>query len=141
MRLIDRQTCTAILVTCSDFRFKTAERALAEALGLADDYDLIARPGGIRSLVQPRSAAARDTLADELRLLRDLHQFTRIIAVNHVSCRAYDDIATGANERAVHAEHLRRAKAELEALLPGVTAELYLADAVRGASRIAPVAD
>jgi hypothetical protein len=116
------------LITCSDFRFKTAEREFAEASGLAGDYDLIARPGAIRSLVLPRSIAARETMEEEIRLLWSLHKFPRIVALNHLSCRAYDDIATTVNEREVHIDHLRRAKPALESRFPGVRAELYLAD-------------
>ena len=97
------------MITCSDFRFKTAEREFARTIGLHDDYDLIARPGGIRSVVQPRNAAAQSTLDEEIRMLWSAHLFKRIIMLNHLSCRAYDDIATAANERALHIDHLRRA--------------------------------
>ena len=56
--LLERATCSALVITCSDFRIKSAEHALVDAAGLRDDYDLIARPGAIRSLVLPRNAAA-----------------------------------------------------------------------------------
>jgi hypothetical protein len=125
--LVARTTCAALLITCSDFRFKGAERRFADAAALADDYDLIARPGAIRSVVLPRDAAAEQTMYDEIALLWKLHRFTRIVAVNHVSCRAYDDIATSANEREIHVEHLRRARALLDARFAGVTTEGYLA--------------
>jgi len=128
LRQIDRTTCEALLITCSDFRFKAAERRFIDAAGLAGDYDLIARPGAIRSLVLPRSAAARETMEEEIRLLWSLHKFRRILALNHLSCRAYDDIATAANERETHIDHLRRAGPVLEGRFSGVRVELYLAD-------------
>ena len=122
-----RSTCHALVITCSDFRFKSGERSFIRSAGLHDDYDLIARPGGIRSLVLPRTIAARDTMLEEIRLLWGLHKFTRVLAINHLSCRAYDDLATAENEREVHTDHLRRARAAIEGPFAGVRAETYLA--------------
>jgi len=124
--LIDRSSCAALVITCSDFRFKSVERAFLEQHGLRDDYDLIARPGAIRALVEPRSEAARTTMEEEIRLLLSLHAFSRALLVNHMSCRAYDDLTAGADERAVHRDHLRRAAAAFGTLFPGVAAEPYL---------------
>jgi hypothetical protein len=135
-----RSTCAALVITCSDFRFKSAERAFLEASGLTDDFDLIARPGAARSLVAPRSAAAGETMEEEVRLLWSLHRFTRILLVNHLSCRAYDDIATSTNERDVHGDHLRGAARALEGRFAGVHVEAYLADVEGdGGFRVRPV--
>ena len=135
MQLLDRRTCSALIVTCSDFRFKSAERSFAQTIGLDDDYDLIARPGGIRSLVQPRSVAARDTLTEEIRLLWSVHLFRRVILVNHISCRAYDDIALPATEVAVHTEHLLSAAPIVEAMCSGLKAEPFLLEFSAGEFR------
>jgi hypothetical protein len=126
--LFRRATCSALVITCSDFRFKASERNFAEAAGLTDDYDLIARPGAVRSLVLPRNAAARDSMEEEIRLLWRLHRFTRVLMLNHLSCRAYDDIASTENERAVHAAHLAAAAPIIEHWLEGATAEAYLVE-------------
>jgi hypothetical protein len=139
-RLIERQACSALVITCSDFRFKSAERAFLDTTGLRDDYDLIARPGSIRSLVLPRTIAARDTMLEEVGLLWGLHKFSRVVAVNHLSCRAYDDLATAENEREVHTDHLRRAREIMEGPFAGVRAETYLAVAsTDGGIEIVPV--
>jgi hypothetical protein len=124
--LFERSTCSALVITCSDFRFKHAEHAFADAAGLGDDYDLIARPGAIRSLVLPRNEAWRTSMEEEIALLWRLHRFTRVLMVNHVSCRAYDDIATVENEREVHAQHLAAAEKIVEGLVEGVRAEAYV---------------
>jgi hypothetical protein len=124
--LYSRATCSALLVTCSDFRFKSTERGVAESLALIDDYDLIARPGAARSLVVPRTPAARDTMGEEIRLLWSLHQFPRVVLLNHVSCRAYDDLATTDNEVEVHSQHLLRAVPIVEAMCTGLQAEPWL---------------
>lgn len=137
--LIGRATCSALVITCSDFRFKSAEREFARSAGLHDDYDLIARPGGIRSLVLPRSAAARDTMLEEIRLLWGLHKFQRVIALNHLSCRAYDDLATAENEREVHTDHLRRVREHIERPFAGVRAETFLASLGADAIEVLPI--
>ena len=129
--LFRRGTCSALLITCSDFRFKSAERAFAHDV-LPDDYDLIARPGGVRSLVAPRSPAARETLDAEIALLWSVHHFDRVLMVHHVSCRAYDDLATEQNEVAIHTAHLTAARAVIEARFEGVRAEPYLVQMVDG---------
>lgn len=126
--LFARDRCSALVITCSDFRFKSAERAFTEQAALTGDYDLIARPGAIRSLAQPRNTAARDTMLEEIRLLWSLHHFSRVLMLNHVSCRAYDDLATPRNEVAIHTDHLSRAKPLIEAMVEGVRAESYLVD-------------
>jgi hypothetical protein len=126
--LIQRSTCSALVVTCSDFRFKSAERGFAEQSGLTDDYDLIARPGAARLLAAPRNIVLRDTLQDEIRLLWSVHHFPRVLLVNHVSCRAYDDIASPDNERDIHAKHLRAAAEALERAYADLGVETYLVD-------------
>jgi hypothetical protein len=130
--LFTRSTCSALLITCSDFRFKSAERAFVESAGLVDDYDLIARPGAVRALVSPRDDAARASMEDEIRILHELHGFTRVLLVNHLSCRAYEDLVAGADERAVHRAHLDAAVAALGRRYRGVTLEAYLTDVVDG---------
>jgi len=138
--LVARASCAALLITCSDFRFKSAERGFAEAAGLRDDYDLIARPGAIRSLVAPRNEAARETTQQEIAMLWKLHGFTRVLMANHMSCGAYGDlIAGGEEERALHERHLASAGREIERLGAGVRAEAYLVEVEGGELRATPV--
>lgn len=133
--LYARATCSALVITCSDFRFKSAERLFFEQAGVVDDYDLIARPGAIRSLVSPRSDATRATMHEEIGLLWKLHGFTRVLMVNHLSCRAYDDLATAETEREVHLAHLQAAGSVIERRY-GVTAEPYLIAVAGGVLRV-----
>ena len=128
--LEQRSTCEALVITCSDFRFKTAEQQFASVL--TDDYDLIARPGAARSLVQPRTPEAEKTMWDEIRLLYAVHHFPRIILLNHLSCRAYDDIATPETQHAVHAKHLREAAQRIRDQIEGVKVEGHIVAFVDG---------
>ena len=134
--LYARSTCSALVITCSDFRFKSVERSFVEVAGLDGDYDLIARPGAIRSLVAPRSAAARESMEEEILMLWKLHAFTRVLMVNHLSCRAYDDLTSGNDEREIHRAHLQTAASAIERRYEGVTPEPYLIALVGGALRV-----
>jgi hypothetical protein len=134
--LYARSACSALVITCSDFRFKRVERAFAESAGLADDYDLIARPGGIRSLVAPRDEASGTSMAEEIALLRRLHGFTRVLMLNHLSCRAYDDLTSGGDERGVHVAHLGTAARALGLRFAGISAEQYLVALTDGELRV-----
>lgn len=136
--LIDRSQCSSLVITCSDFRFKTAERAFG-ATSAPDDYDLIARPGAIRLLVAPRTPAMRDTLIAEIELLWSVHHFPRILMVNHISCRAYDDIATEENQVELHTRHLLAAREDIKQRFPGVTAEPYLVRLIDGDLRVVAI--
>ena len=134
--LYARSTCSALVITCSDFRFKSIERAFAETAGLDGDYDLIARPGAIRSLVSPRSAAARDSMEEEILMLWKLHAFTRVLMVNHLSCRAYDDLTAANDEREIHRAHLQTAAAAIARRYNGLTPEPYLIALIDGTLRV-----
>lgn len=121
--LMQRATCEALVITCSDFRFKDAEHELE--IVYRHDYDLIARPGGSRMFVAPRNEAAGVSGWEEVALLYRVHAFKRVVLINHLSCRAYDDIASPETEREIHSAHLREAIAAIEAALP-VEAEAHL---------------
>ena len=126
-QLPSRTTCSALVIACSDFRVQSVEREFFERAGLRDDYDLIARPGSIRSLVAPRNEAARTSMEEEISILHRIHAFERVVMINHASCRAYDDIATTANELDLHADHLEQAATRIRELLGGVKPETFIA--------------
>ena len=75
-------------------------------------------------------------MLDEIRLLWDVHRFTRVLLLNHMSCRAYDDLATGEAQRAVHEAHLRAAAADLERRYDGMSAEAYVVALADGVLRV-----
>ena len=76
---LSKARCRALVISCSDFRFVSAQRQARLDLGLNNAYDLIARPGGVRQIVLPTSEAARQTMEEEIQLLHDLHHFGRIL--------------------------------------------------------------
>lgn len=123
---LSRARCRALVISCSDFRFITAQRQARIDLGLGNSYDLIARPGGVRQLVQPTSDAARQTMDEEIDLLLRLHGFHRILLMNHVTCALYKGLARPKDEAAVHRDHLARAHDILHERYPALTVEAYL---------------
>jgi hypothetical protein len=123
---LSRARCRALVISCSDFRFISAQRQARLDLGLENSYDLIARPGGVRQVVLPTSEAARQTMLEEIDLLRSLHHFPRILLMNHMGCGMYKDISTRTNEEAIHRSHLHQAHDILRERFPGLTVETYL---------------
>jgi hypothetical protein len=136
---ISEARCRALVISCSDFRFVAAQREARVALGLNNAYDLVARPGGVRSLVDPISEAANVTMHEEIRLLYGLHGFERILLMNHMNCGAYASITTPENEEALHREHLAAAKRILQDAYPGLTVEPYLSVIVDDSVEVVPV--
>ena len=137
--LRDRSGCSALVITCSDFRLQHAVHAYLEAHGLDDDFDQIVRPGAARSLVAPRNDAARISMEEEIALLHRIHGFTRVLVVHHIDCKAYADLAEGRDERALHDEQTALVADRLATLLPGVTTERLLADFDEGRYLISPI--
>lgn len=69
-------------------------------------------------------------------MLWTLHRFTRVLMLNHMSCRAYDDLASGERQRDVHLEHLQTAAEAIERRYKGLKAEAYLITIAGGAPRV-----
>lgn len=136
---ISEAKCRALVISCSDFRFVAAQREARVALGLNNAYDLVARPGGVRSLVDPVSEAANVTMHEEIRLLHQLHGFERILLMNHMNCGAYASLTTPENEEALHRAHLAEAKRILHEAFPGLTVEPYLSVIVDDSVEVVPV--
>lgn len=131
--------CQALVISCSDFRFVSAQRQARLDLGLENAYDLLARPGGVRQLVQPLSEAGRETIYEEIALLHRLHGFERILLMNHMTCGAYADVWDTGKEDEVHKEHLLRAKVILQERYPGLSIEPYLSVIIDDAAVVTAV--
>ena len=136
---LSKARCRALVISCSDFRFISAQRQIRLDLGLENAYDLLARPGGVYSLVRSASKISRKSMLEEIDLLRTLHHFQSILLMNHITCGAYRDLARGKREMQMHREDLLRAKAMLEELYPGVRVTAYLSTIVGDGVEVVPV--
>ena len=131
--------CRALVISCSDFRFISAQRQIRLDLGLESAYDLVARPGGVFSLVRSTSKIARNSMLEEIDLLRSLHHFRSILLMNHVTCGAYRNLARGKREEQMHRDDLLTAQAMLEKRYDGMTVTAYLSTIVDGRVKVVPV--
>lgn len=138
---LSEANCRALVISCSDYRFIAAQREARVELGLNNAYDLVARPGGVRSLVAPASEAAQATMFEEIALLYRLHDFDRILLMNHMNCGAYQALVEPENEEALHREHLMTAKRILREQYPGLTVEPFLSVIVDDGVEVVPVDD
>ena len=136
---LSKARCRALVISCSDFRFVSAQRQTRLDLGLENAYDLLARPGGVFSLVRSTSKVARASMLEEIHLLRSLHHFQHILLMNHVTCGAYRDLARGNREIAMHREDLLRAKEILQKFYMGMRVSAYLSTIVDDTVEVVPV--
>ena len=136
---LSKARCRALVISCSDFRFISAQRQIRLDLGLDNAYDLLARPGGVFSLVRSTSKIARKSMLEEIDLLRSLHHFRSILLMNHVTCGAYRHLARGKRELQMHREDLLNAKAMLEERYRGMSVTAYLSTIVEDSVKVVPV--
>ncbi len=136
---LSKARCRALVISCSDFRFISAQRQIRLDLGLDNAYDLLARPGGVFSLVRSTSTIARESMLEEIHLLRSLHHFQSILLMNHVTCGVYRDLARGNREIAMHRDDLLRATAMLQEHYLGMRVTAYLSTIVDDSVKIVPV--
>ena len=136
---LSKARCRALVISCSDFRFISAQRQIRLDLGLDNAYDLLARPGGVFSLVRSTSKIARESMLEEIHLLRSLHHFRSILLMNHVTCGAYRDLARGKREMQMHRDDLLRAKSMLEERYRGMRVTAYLSTIVDDSVKVVPV--
>lgn len=136
---LSKARCRALVISCSDFRFISAQRQIRLDLGLDNAYDLLARPGGVFSLVRSTSKIARKSMLEEIDLLRSLHHFRSILLMNHVTCGAYRTLAHGKREITMHRDDLLQAKTMLEARYQRVRVTAYLSTIVDDTVEVLPV--
>lgn len=136
---LSKARCRALVISCSDFRFISAQRQIRLDLGLENAYDLLARPGGVFSLVRSTSKIARESMLEEIHLLRSLHHFRSILLMNHVTCGAYRGLARGRREVQMHRDDLLRAKSMLEERYRGVRVTAYLSTIVDDSVKVVPI--
>ena len=120
---------TALVVHCSDHRFRRAfDQFIDQTLAIAE-YDRIAIPGGPQFLVALDYLPKFSWVGNRwTRFLLEAHGLKRVVLIAHEDCAWY---------RHVHGSHvelearqradLHRAREQLREILPGVAVETYLA--------------
>jgi carbonic anhydrase len=104
---IEQHRCTNFLLTCMDFRFRTAIEDWAKQNNYTDDYDLISMAGAQKSIVDEDT---RTGLMKQIKISTDLHQAKKIILMAHRDCGAYG----GSKAFASWEEELKKYTTDLE---------------------------
>lgn len=107
-------TCSAIIVTCIDFRFQSQLEAWAREHVGERNYDRVALAGGIKNL---------DVILTQIDVSNRLHQIKKVVLINHEDCGAYG--AAGTEEK--HREDLTTAAQKVKADYPHLSVETYYA--------------
>jgi len=120
---------TALVVHCSDHRFRRAfEDFIEKTLGIGD-YDRIAVPGGPQFLVAldylPKFAWVGNRWT---KFLVEAHGTKRVVLIAHEDCGWYRHVlGSHAEVEARQHQDLDHARDQLLQALPGVAVETYLA--------------
>jgi carbonic anhydrase len=73
-------TCQAIVVSCMDFRLRTALRKWTKETLKDEGFDRLAIAGGVKNL---------PFVLDQVELSYKLHAITEVYLINHEDCGAY----------------------------------------------------
>ena len=118
----DHYRADACVIACIDARFDLATRKFLKRSGIAT-YDLVKIAGSAKALAAPDSDAARDFVAGNVRISKNLHGAARVLLIGHNDCGAYG----GAPAGTIVAD-LFRAADVLRAADPSLAVECYFAD-------------
>jgi carbonic anhydrase len=98
-------SCQAIVVSCMDFRLRTALRKWTRETLKDEGFDRVAIAGGVKNL---------PFILDQVELSYKLHGITEVYLINHEDCGAYG--AEGTLQK--HKEDLNFAKKILKQKFP-----------------------
>lgn len=112
-----------LVISCSHFSIKEDEFNVLNSLGLKDDYDLIVLPGASLCLGIDGLSNWRNSLIEQIKLLKSVHMVEHIILLDHKNCAAYKNFykdITLENEESVHYTVMANAKKLIENEISGV---------------------
>ena len=80
--------CKALVITCMDYRFRSAIRDFLISQGYKDDYDMVALAGVTKDLVEGDEAGS-NIILKEIGISHDLHATRKLILIHHMDCGGY----------------------------------------------------
>jgi hypothetical protein len=122
----------ALLLNCIDYRLTGQVTRYMAARGLGQRYDQVVLAGAALAAVHPAVPAWNQTFWDHVQVALDLHGITRVMAMDHRDCGAFqvflgqDYGADPAAETEVHAVYLDLLRQQLTARYPRLGVELLL---------------
>lgn len=123
----------ALVLSCIDYRFVTAERKFLGNKNLREEYDWTALAGASLAVAGFPHPSDAEAFWDQLDLSYRLHHINKVIVLDHQDCGAYASLI-GANlsknpeqELQVHTDYLSRAYWSIRDRYPNLEVELYFA--------------
>jgi carbonic anhydrase len=107
-----RQGCTAIVISCIDYRFQEFIDEWLQSNHLEHQFDRVALAGGVFDFY---------TILKQIEIANNLHHIQKVVLINHEDCGAYG--ADSTYER--HTHDLVEAERKIEALFPKLDVEIY----------------
>jgi len=128
----------ALVLSCIDFRFLTAERSFLKSKNLTNEYDLTALAGASLALTGFPHKSDAEAFWDQLDISYQLHHINQVIIIDHQDCGAYA-MMIDANlskdperELQVHTDYLNQAYSSIHSRYPELKIELYFATLNKG---------
>ncbi|BAZ29690.1 hypothetical protein NIES4074_21370 [Cylindrospermum sp. NIES-4074] len=123
----------ALVLSCIDFRFMTAERYFLRRKNLDGQYDWTALAGASLAISGFPHPSESEAFWDQLDISYRLHHIKKVIILDHQDCGAYA-IMVDPNlskdpkrELQVHTDYLNQAYWSIHNRYPDIEVELYLA--------------
>jgi carbonic anhydrase len=123
----------ALVLSCIDFRFFTAERFFLAKKNLWGEYDWTALAGASLAITGFPHPSDAEAFWDQLDLSYRLHQIHKVIVIDHQDCGAYASMIDPnlskepERELQVHTDYLNQAFELISDRYPNLEVELYFA--------------
>ncbi|MEA5572320.1 carbonic anhydrase [Calothrix sp. UHCC 0171] len=123
----------ALVLSCIDFRFLTAERFFLGKKNLGGEYDWTALAGASLAVTGFPHPSDAEAFWDQLDISSRLHQINKVIIIDHQDCGAYATMIDPnlsqdpKRELEMHTDYLNRAYKSIRDRYPHLEVELYFA--------------
>lgn len=128
----DRLEADALVLSCVDFRLNDNVACVLAEKGLTGRYDLVALAGGSLAVTNDLFPSFSATFWAHVAFLKNLHNFKRIIIIDHRNCGMYrmvfgrDLSKTPDEERELHMKISTKLKGQIEEKYPELQVEIWL---------------
>lgn len=121
--------CQSLVITCMDYRFRSAIRDFLLSQGYKDNYDMVALAGVTKDLVEGDEAGS-NIILKEIDISHRLHGVEKLVIIHHMDCGGYGGHAAFDNledEKAKQIQDMRQAEEIIKAKHPDLEIDKVLA--------------
>lgn len=104
--------CNVLVITCIDYRFRSAIRDFLLSNGLKGDYDMVSLAGATKDLVE-NDQHGRALIIKQIDIANRLHGINEVYIIHHMDCGAYGGssvFASSNEEKKRHTDDMEVAK-------------------------------